>query len=739
MAKYLIVVWRISMLICLSVPSLGTQAAETPAAQEVTKPKPLDVAREKGPRNGQSFTSKFPRGRIAITSDGNIHDKDDFGATAMSLAMLHYAGLGDKLVHCDFSNHLGKSTPSGDAAMIESALGGAERFKLDRTKFFNDQTQLEAAIANFKAEGNKSSADNPLWFICAGPMETAWRCINAVDPEKRKYIYCISHSNWNDSHGDTPEMTHTWDDLGRLGATLIHITDQNGSNEDNDFNTSEANWLWLKESSNPDWQWLFSRNVKNTFDVSDAGMTWWLISGGPKGGDERAGWAETRALFDPTYKYERPKTTPEADPTAPRTLNRPLDRIKSQEARNAQNFQSRWRFDQDEIATLPMNWKSAMTGPGTRGKWQVIPDPDGSQFGRSMAMVESTNRGNTFNLLLAEDSKAKDLTLQVDFKLLGGTEDRGAGVVWRVQDENNYYLARWNVGENFRVYVTKAGKRTLIAEAKIEFDPAVWHELEIQQCGNRILAEVDDTALIDVEEATLTEAGMVGLWTKADATAVFDDIRLSGPGLRVCHPKGKNRIVVNDPLKGSSLGTVTGGKFVEDGGWTVVVGGDRIVWKLPEMGPNAILELDIRNLDPQLQANTDRINFLGLWGYLFANMERQKRTLAVPDTDGFEMRMGNNSPKYKLEYHSFGIGKVVWWTPIEKYDLNHTYHLKIEWRGGVVTTWMDDKKCVFEEGCSPDDPIDHFNFLHLGTSPTFGNQAALGPIYSNLKITEINE
>lgn len=468
----------------------------------------------------------FPGGRIAITSDGNIHDQDDFGATAMAIAMLHYAGLGDKLVHYDFSNHLGKNTASGDAQMIESAIEGAKRFKLDKTKFFNDQTQIEAAIANFKAEGNNSSADNPLWFICAGPMESAWRCVNAVEPEKRQYIYCISHSGWNDKHGDTPEMTHKWEDLGKLGAKLIHIADQNGSNGDNDFNTPEANWLWLKESSNPDWQWLFSRNVKKTFDVSDAGMTWWLITGGSKDDNEKAGWAETRALFDPTYKYEKPKPAVEA------------------------------------------------------------PKPN---------------------------------------------------------------------------------------------KPAA---------------------------------------KKANA---------------------KNRIVINDPLKGSSLGKAAGGKFLENGGWTVKKAGDRIIWELPAMGPDGMLELDIRNLDPTLQAKTAQINFLGLWGHLFDNKERKGVHSGIPDTDGFEMRMSNLSPKYKLEYHSFGIGSVAWWTPFEKYDLNHTYHLKIEWRGGVVTTWLDDNKCVFDKGCSPDDPIDHFNFLHLGTSPQFGNQAAIGPIYSNLKITEINE
>ncbi len=38
---------------------------------------------------------RFPGGRIAVSCDGNMHDKDDIGATAIILAMVRAAGLGE--------------------------------------------------------------------------------------------------------------------------------------------------------------------------------------------------------------------------------------------------------------------------------------------------------------------------------------------------------------------------------------------------------------------------------------------------------------------------------------------------------------------------------------------------------------------------------------------------------------------------------------------------------------------
>ncbi len=238
---------------------------------------------------------QYPGGRIAISHDGNNYDKDDYVAAAMNLALLEGMGLKAKLVHFDHSSHIGENLPAQYDQMLESVKGAAQRFNIDTLKIFDIQTQLEEAIANFKAEAEKSTENDPLWFCIGGPMEVPWRYINAVNPEKRKFISCISHSSWfNEDHVSPPEMTHTWEDIKSLGVQTIRILNQNKT----EWNTKEENVFWMRDSKNSKLQWLYHRNAKKTFDSSDSGMLWWVITGADKGGNEQAGWADYKPVLE---------------------------------------------------------------------------------------------------------------------------------------------------------------------------------------------------------------------------------------------------------------------------------------------------------------------------------------------------------------------------------------------------------------------------------------------------------
>jgi hypothetical protein len=252
---------------------------------------------------------KWPGGRIAITSDGNAHDKDDIGGTPMSVALLFSAGLSDKLVHLDHSNHLLHEGHSGAASkpemlqeMIESTTGAATRFgHLDSAIIFNCQTQLDAATRNFVRAALRSSAADPLWFICAGPMTTANRYLEAVkaaDPAKLAFIRCISHSANNGKH----DPVQSWARMQREfpSATFLTIANQNIAGGEQGLCSPLKHWEWLKDSANPDLRWLHSRNRtaksnEGKFDVSDAGMVYYVLSGA---GNQRAGVAEFRALLE---------------------------------------------------------------------------------------------------------------------------------------------------------------------------------------------------------------------------------------------------------------------------------------------------------------------------------------------------------------------------------------------------------------------------------------------------------
>jgi len=188
--------------------------------------------------------------------------------------------------------------------------------------------------------------------------------------------------------------------------------------------------------------------------------------------------------------------------------------------------EKRWTFEKAELGTVPDGWRIAETnGQGEPGVWEIIRDDTAPGGSTTVALSKTTNSGSTFNLLLNEEITLKDLEIEVNVKALAGKEDQGGGPVWRAKDENNYYIARWNPLENnFRVYFVKDGRRKMIATANVDFDPTKWHKIEIEHVGNRITAEVDDKELIEVEDNTFTDAGAIGLWTKADAATAFDEV-----------------------------------------------------------------------------------------------------------------------------------------------------------------------------------------------------------------------
>ncbi len=236
----------------------------------------------------------FTKGRIAMSNDGNSYDWDDVFAVAMYWGMLTSFGVQDKVVHWDICDNMEKNESQKLAEEIKSGEGWKyfTGFADASTFLFNCQTQLPAALANFKKEAEKSTVNDPLYLICAGPMEVPWRLINNVDPAYRKYITCISHSDWNETF-TANNSTHTWakmkSDFGPQGVTFIDTYGQN-----NLLGTDVHDFSWLKTMpsgtciSPSAWSWVASRDLKGAegkgkWDCSDAGMLWYLLTGNDHG------------------------------------------------------------------------------------------------------------------------------------------------------------------------------------------------------------------------------------------------------------------------------------------------------------------------------------------------------------------------------------------------------------------------------------------------------------------------
>jgi hypothetical protein len=183
-------------------------------------------------------------------------------------------------------------------------------------------------------------------------------------------------------------------------------------------------------------------------------------------------------------------------------------------------------FNSDGLGSPPKGWTTTMTGKGTP-RWTV--EHDDSAPTRRKVLKQAGVA--TYPLALKERTSIRDGFVEVRFKAIAGTEDRAAGIVWRAKDANNYYVARANALENNVVlYKTVNGVRSSLDivgkndgyGVKVPVAANQWHTLRVDFAGTRFKVAFNNKQLFEVEDATLTEPGMIGLWTKADSVTEFD-------------------------------------------------------------------------------------------------------------------------------------------------------------------------------------------------------------------------
>ncbi len=187
-------------------------------------------------------------------------------------------------------------------------------------------------------------------------------------------------------------------------------------------------------------------------------------------------------------------------------------------------------FGKEDAGKLPTGWTADRTGKGEGSVWKVVEDATApSKTGHALAQTaEGPNA--LFNLCIANDTSYKDVEVTVAFKPVKGNKDQGGGLVWRYQDANNYYVARFNpLEDNFRVYKVVAGKRTQLAtREELKAEPGKWHTLGIKMTGEEMQCRLNGKEYLRAKDDTFAKAGKVGLWTKADARTYFDDFKVTG-------------------------------------------------------------------------------------------------------------------------------------------------------------------------------------------------------------------
>jgi hypothetical protein len=176
----------------------------------------------------------------------------------------------------------------------------------------------------------------------------------------------------------------------------------------------------------------------------------------------------------------------------------------------------RWTFDSDAPGSLP-------TGAQVfSGMWAVRAEAGAPSPPNALCQTGQAE----FPALSLDSKSVADLTLTARFKPISGQEDQAGGLLFRIQDKDNYYILRANALENnVNFYKYAGGRRTGLTNGRATVPSGAWHELRVEVKGTGFRGFFNGQQVVEATDESYKTGG-VGLWTKADSVTCFDDVEL---------------------------------------------------------------------------------------------------------------------------------------------------------------------------------------------------------------------
>lgn len=199
-----------------------------------------------------------------------------------------------------------------------------------------------------------------------------------------------------------------------------------------------------------------------------------------------------------------------------------------------------FNFGEYPAEQTPSNFLSTINGRGKPGDWKVILDmapsampardtnaPSMTQHA-VLAQLDRYPVDQHFPLLVLKDDTFKDFTFSTRFKIVDGTIAEMAGIVFRYQDEKNFYVLMASVlDQHFWFFKIVDGQRSeKLIGPPIQIAKNEWHEMSVRCEGNHIHCLLDDKEIIPMITDSSFSVGKIGFWTKSDSVSYFTDAKL---------------------------------------------------------------------------------------------------------------------------------------------------------------------------------------------------------------------
>ncbi|MGB6464080.1 MAG: hypothetical protein WA799_01845 [Nitrosotalea sp.] len=184
-----------------------------------------------------------------------------------------------------------------------------------------------------------------------------------------------------------------------------------------------------------------------------------------------------------------------------------------------------WNFDSYQNNTIPADY-TAFQLDSPQGFWIVKSDDSAPSQPNVLAALPTVNSSGYHMQIMPDSPVVSDAEINVKIKILPGHAVEQAGLVVRFMDPSHYFVLVLDPINN-RISLCKSDTEFLICnyEAHAQISVGEWHTLEATISSQGIGGWLDGVEIIKANNQYYL-TGQVGLWTKDDTGAYFDDLSI---------------------------------------------------------------------------------------------------------------------------------------------------------------------------------------------------------------------
>ena len=181
-------------------------------------------------------------------------------------------------------------------------------------------------------------------------------------------------------------------------------------------------------------------------------------------------------------------------------------------------------FDSYQNDTIPQGFSDASTDK--THSWIIRLEANAPSKPNVLEKI-TVNDTEDYHIQLIPDSPTSDTAnVTMSFKIVSGEHAKSAGMILRFIDEKHYFVLMADSVNN-RLSLCKQTPEYLICnyDKQVTITPGQWHTMKALISSQGIAGYIDDQLLIRANDHNYVN-GAMGMWTKKDTNAYFDDFKV---------------------------------------------------------------------------------------------------------------------------------------------------------------------------------------------------------------------